>query len=116
MARLQCGAHVCIHNEQGLCSANNILIEGVTSSTSSDTFCANFVEERDSGMQDSVGDFNYMGGIVNGFSNHITGMNPQILCKASNCTYNLNGNCEAKDVNIYGSNNGVSKTMCETYK
>lgn len=116
MAKLSCGANSCIHNELGVCSAKSIVVEGISSSTSSDTYCASYIEASDSGMENSIGDFNYMGGIVNGFSNHISGMNPEITCKARNCTYNLNGNCEAKAVNIYGANSGILSTMCETFK
>ena len=115
MASLNCTARYCTYNEGGVCSAGYILVEGISSSTSSDTYCSNYQEKSTGGVASSINN-NYINSLTNGFtSTYDVRMNPEISCNATRCLYNYSGKCEAREINVFGDNNGVLGTRCETF-
>lgn len=115
MASLNCTARYCNHNEGGVCSAGYILIEGISSSASSDTYCSSYQDKAIGEVNNSINS-NYINALTNGFtSTYNVRMNPEISCNVTKCTYNYSGKCEAREINVFGDNNGVLGTKCETF-
>ena len=116
MTRLKCGARNCDYNNEGVCSASNILIEDINANASRDTYCSTYIDEDgEIGLNTTVNS-NYMMNMMSGFSSSFDlAMSPYIVCNATNCRYNLNRACVASDVLIYGEENGVTGNMCDTF-
>lgn len=117
MTKLNCTARNCVNNEGGLCGAGYILVEGIGSSTSEDTFCSNYKDDNIGNQVKALGNTNYVGEIMQMFSSmDDIKINPEIACHATSCFYNGNGRCEARDINMVGENATVSAdTNCETF-
>ena len=115
MAILNCTARYCTHNEGGICSAGNILVEGMSSSSSRDTYCSSFEDKTIGGINSSV-NTGYMNSVTQGFYSAYEYRNsPDVSCNATRCFYNFNGSCQAKEVNVYGDDNGILGTRCESF-
>ena len=113
MPRLSCTARTCVHNEGGLCEAENILIEGTDANTSLETFCSSFRENSVSEQFTAAfTNTNYMGELMQIFSSKDEiKMNPNIGCHATR-----NGRCEALDIAIRGDRASEPReTLCETF-
>ena len=118
MTKLNCTARTCVHNEGGLCEAEEILIEGREAAKDSQTYCSSFRENTVSEQfKAAVTNTNYMGELIQIFSSfQEIKMNPNINCNAVECFYNGNGRCEARDISVRGD--GASEpreTFCETF-
>lgn len=117
MTKLNCSAKNCDHNEEGICKASNIIIEGISSESSKDTYCSSYIDQD--------GEVGYSSGVANSYianmmessisSAYEMPMSPYVSCNAINCQYNLNGVCQSRDVLIYGEQNGILGTMCDTF-
>lgn len=115
MASLNCTARYCAHNEGGVCSAGYILVEGMSSSASSDTYCSSYQDKYTEAATSTVNN-NYVSSLTSGFtSTYDARMNPEISCNATRCLYNYSGSCNARQINVFGDENGVLGTRCETF-
>lgn len=117
MTRLSCSARNCDHNNDGICRASTILIEGISSTSSRDTYCSTYIDvDGEIGLSSGVED-SYLAGMMQGLSSdgYSIPMSPYVSCNATQCNYNFNGVCEARDVLVYGEQNGVLGTMCDTF-
>lgn len=117
MNRLNCSARNCAHNEGGLCGAGYILVEGVGSTTSSDTFCSNFIEGNANNDNMVTNNTNYLSQLTDMFySMENIRVNPDVSCHAVNCFYNLAGRCEAREITVTGDRVAQKEeTACETF-
>lgn len=117
MTRLGCTARSCVNNEGGLCGAGYILIEGIDSSSSAETFCSNYQVDNVANQVKALGNTNYIGELMQIFSSmDEIKMTPEVSCHAMKCFYNQNGKCEARDIMILGDNaQNSSETICETF-
>ncbi|GAA0093191.1 DUF1540 domain-containing protein [Paraclostridium bifermentans] len=94
---IKCLSTNCTFNNSGVCSASVIHIEGFDADITPETYCKTFVEADNSAkMTSSV------------CEDETSSKN--IICSASNCTYNFNGSCKSSDVQINSLNN-----TCETF-
>lgn len=116
MARLTCSSAECVHNMSGLCSANTIHIGGRVANTSAGTECDNFAQKGIKNAFLNVANMNVPGEIRQLFRNDSVQMSPSIKCEAGNCAHNVNAECSASDVQIYGPGaEDVKGTQCETF-
>lgn len=132
MLNLSCNARSCTHNNGGMCNASTIKVEGISSSSSPDTYCSTYEDKTynngfndDSnnnlnnnfnGINSSVG-MNYVGQITAGFKSIYDEISsPNIECNAQNCIYNCNNMCESRHVNIQGDGGAeILGTRCGTF-
>lgn len=117
MVRLNCTARTCVYNEGGLCSAQEILIQGVNSNTSEDTYCSSFDVDTVANNFKAMGNTNFPGEVMQIFSSqHEIKLSPSVNCHATECFYNGGGICGARDISVMGD--GARQeidTMCETF-
>lgn len=114
--KLSCSAANCIHNASGLCSANEIKVEGLSASTSTGTDCKTFEEKGFTSAYNSFGNMNFKGEIKQLFNKDSVELKPEIKCEAENCKYNSEHICNAENVQIYGPGAKSSVgTQCETF-
>lgn len=116
MTRLSCSARNCDHNNDGICRASSILVQGISSCDSKDTYCSTYADlDGDIGLSSGVED-SYLAA-MQGFvaDTYSIPMSPYVSCNATQCNFNLDGVCEAIDVLIYGEQNGILGTMCDTF-
>lgn len=114
--KLSCSAANCIHNANGLCSANSIMVEGLSASTSTGTDCKTFEEKSFTSAYSSFSNMNFTGEIKQIFNKDKIELMPEVKCEAENCKYNMAQTCKAENVQIYGpgANSSVG-TQCETF-
>lgn len=117
MVKLNCIARSCVNNEGGLCGAGSILIKGIDSKTTSETYCSSF--RRDNVVNEilALTNTNYLGEINQMISDdYEIKMSPRVNCDAHNCAHNIGGECNAYNVSIMGDN-ALEKedTCCETF-
>jgi Domain of Unknown Function (DUF1540). len=104
MSRVECQVSNCQHFLNYLCSLEKINVEGPGAKSKTQTCCLSF-EEKQPGMENSVGNMN---------ASSETG----IHCDASNCAFNSNCHCDATDVHVGCSNNcatSKSGTACLSF-
>ncbi|MBQ5321495.1 MAG: DUF1540 domain-containing protein [Oscillospiraceae bacterium] len=82
MPELNCSVLHCGNNEDGFCCLNDISISGKNAHKSSDTFCADFIDENLQIFKD------------------IPLSKTDIECAAESCMFNLNGSCGASKVKV----------------
>lgn len=96
-SNLNCLANNCAFNKSGNCYASHIKVEGFDASITPETYCDTF---RNSSS------FN-----LSNYSRETSLTSSQnISCNANNCTYNVNGGCNASYVDI-----NLENTSCETF-
>ncbi|MBO3446312.1 MULTISPECIES: DUF1540 domain-containing protein [Clostridia] len=94
---LNCMAHNCAFNKSGDCYASHIKIEGFDAAITPETYCDTFKNGSYFNLS------NYSG------ETSLTSTQ-DISCSAVNCTYNINGGCNASHVDINFEN-----SSCETF-
>lgn len=113
---LNCNANNCMHNTYGMCTANNLHIQGTNAHSKEYTQCGSFEEKGLKHILSNVYNYNIGAMVDNQFTNTIYNTNSSIQCEASRCRHNVNGNCTSNSVNISGpgaiSNN---RTDCESF-
>ncbi|SFD22270.1 DUF1540 domain-containing protein [Clostridium uliginosum] len=117
MTKLNCSARNCANNQQGMCGAGYIMIEGAEAQSSLQTYCSNYREGSSTYEAQSMAGNGYMASLMQAFSSiDNVGMNPDVNCHATNCFYNLNGKCEARNVSILmDSSQGELNAKCQTF-
>lgn len=114
---LSCNAENCVHNVNGLCSANVIHVIGSGAHSSIDTMCDTFAPKGFINAVTHLPNMNVAGEIKQVFTTESIEMSPIIKCEAINCRYNDNRRCEAHNIQISGPNADSSQgTVCETFK
>lgn len=117
MVKLNCTARNCVNNEGGLCGAEDILIQGVNSDKSENTYCSSFRLDTVINEFKAIGNTNFTGEIMQIFSSREEiKMSPRVNCHAIKCFYNASGLCGARDISIMGD--GITEeiqTRCETF-
>ncbi|WP_040192130.1 DUF1540 domain-containing protein [Clostridium culturomicium] len=113
---LNCNAKNCMHNTYGMCTSNNIHIQGTNAHSKEYTNCGSFEEKGLKHTLSNVHNYNIGGVVDNRFTNSAYSNSSSIQCEAARCRYNINGSCTSGDVNINGpgaiSNN---RTDCESF-
>lgn len=113
---LNCNAGNCRHNTYGMCTANDIHIQGTNAHSKEYTQCGSFEENGLRHTLSNVHNYNIGSVVENRFTNSAYSTNQAIKCDASRCRHNLNGTCISHSVNINGpgaiSNN---RTDCESF-
>lgn len=94
---LNCLANNCAFNKSGNCYASHIKVEGFDAAITPETYCDTFRNESYFNLS------NYSG------ETSLTSTQ-DISCSAINCTYNINGGCNASHVDINFEN-----SSCETF-
>lgn len=113
---LTCSANSCVHNKEGLCSANTILVKGVSASTTSETNCSTYKETSIRNSIASLGNMNYSGQFEQMLNSGNIEMSPDIRCEAMTCKYNTEGFCDSNRVIVSGAHTNVSGgTCCESF-
>lgn len=106
----------CVHNVGGLCSANKIMVNGMSALTSSSTQCNTFAEKGFLNALTHITNMNIAGEIRQLVSNDGIHMYPEVGCNAVRCIYNKDQRCEADRVIITGPHARESDgTYCETF-
>jgi hypothetical protein len=114
MSKLICSAINCLSNIDGLCTAKTIHING---GLAKKTYCETFSNRTLKSALASMTNINLVGEIRQAFNKDNIVMNPNILCRASDCSYNMKGQCVALNVQIYGATcNNNQCTQCETFQ
>jgi hypothetical protein len=114
--QLSCSALNCVHNLNGLCSANTIHVLGSGAHSSSQTMCNTFAEKGLKNAVTHLPNMNVAGEVRQLFTKNSIEMNPAIKCEAKNCKYNDNRVCHADYVQIHGPSADTSEgTVCETF-
>lgn len=97
-SNLNCQAYNCAYNKNCNCFASHIKVEGYEAAVTPETYCDSFKDKSS---------FT--------FSNYSEKSNltstQDISCSATNCTYNINGACNASHVDINFEN-----ASCETFR
>ncbi len=100
MTQLKCSVKNCMYNQEQLCSKQDITIGGHDASKSNETCCESF-RERTGTMMNSVG--------------HAS-EETDVKCRATNCGFNDNCKCSAKEIGIAGSNAcSCGETECASF-
>ena len=92
MPELKCTVQTCVHNKQFLCDLDKIQVGGSSAKTAQETCCDSFQERKE--------------GYTNSYSD-ITGTASDcacVDCKATDCKYNHNCECNAGKISVEGSN------------
>lgn len=95
---LNCMAHNCAFNKLGSCYASHIKVEGFDATVTPETYCDSFRNRHAFNLSNYSGEL----GLTN---------TQNISCSATNCLYNINGGCNATNVEINSEN-----ATCETFR
>ena len=96
-SNLNCMANNCAFNNAGNCYASHIKVEGYDASITPETYCDTFKNNAAFNLSNYSGD------------TPLTNTQ-NISCSANKCMYNVNGGCNASNVDINFSN-----ASCETF-
>lgn len=111
---LSCNAKNCTYNIYGMCTSNNIHIQGTNAHSKEFTKCGSFTEKGLKNIRSNVYNPNIYGTVENKFT--CSPMEQSVRCDASNCKHNINGDCTSQNVSVNGpgalSNN---RTDCESF-
>ncbi len=114
--KLTCSAVNCVHNMSGLCSANTILVNGMSALSSSGTQCETFAEKSIKNAFTHMTNMNISGEIRQLVDRDGVHMFPDVACNAVRCRYNADKRCQADGLSIMGAHAQTSDgTFCETF-
>ncbi len=101
MTKLDCTVQNCLYNKENCCCKDNIQVEGNHARHSHDTCCTSFREGKHYAVN----------------SVDIPTKDTNVLCQATECTFNSNCHCEAKHIGISGKNAcDCRETECATFR
>ncbi|MFX0549381.1 DUF1540 domain-containing protein [Hathewaya histolytica] len=113
---LSCSATNCVHNEMGLCSANDIIIVGEKANKTDETSCVTFSRGDIKNAINSMGNINITGTIKQAMNNSEIEMTPNVKCEVETCKYNINNMCTAPAIIVSGNKHGdIEETKCDTF-
>lgn len=94
---ISCLSTNCTFNNDGICCASVVHIEGFDANITPETYCKTFVEKDNSYK-------------INNCVLTTDNLCKNIICSSSNCKYNLKGFCKSSLVQINSLNN-----TCDTF-
>ena len=97
-SNLNCLVSNCAYNKTGYCHASHIKIEGFEATVTPETYCESFIDKSEANFTSDV-------------SNDSLTTTQNISCNAKNCTYNLQGSCNASHVLI-----NLKTAVCDTFR
>lgn len=97
-SNLNCLVTNCAYNKSGYCFASHIKVEGFEATVTPETYCESYIDKKHSNFTSDVTD----GNLTN---------TQNISCSAKNCTYNIQGACNANHVLIH-----LRNAVCETFR
>ena len=97
-SNLNCLVTNCAYNKSGYCFASHIKVEGFEATVTPETYCESYIDKKHSNFTSDVTD----GNLTN---------TQNISCSAKNCTYNIQGSCNANHVLIH-----LRNAVCETFR
>lgn len=101
MTRLKCAVRNCMYNEDQLCAKGDIVIGGQDAKVPNETCCESF-RERNGSATNSVGHAD---------------KEISVKCHATNCQFNEDCKCSAKEIGIAGSNAcACAETECASFE
>ena len=101
MPELKCTVQTCMHNKDFYCDLNAITVGGKSARKAAETCCDSF-EERKSGTYSNV--------------TGEAGPTSKIDCKATECQYNKECQCQAGKISVEGSKAcSCDETECATF-
>ena len=97
-SNLNCLVSSCAYNKTGYCHASHIKIEGYEATVTPETYCESFINKAEANFTSDV-------------SNDSLTTTQNISCAAKNCTYNIQGACNASHVLI-----NLKNAVCDTFR
>ena len=97
-SNLNCLVSNCAYNKTGYCHASHIKIEGFEATVTPETYCESFIDKSEANFTSDV-------------SNDSLTTTQNISCSAKNCTYNIQGACNANHVLI-----NLKSAVCDTFR
>lgn len=114
MEKLKCNAVNCLYNYNTVCSADEIKVQGGSTTNGDTTFCGTFSTRDLGNYVSSITNMNYGGAAKQLFGNDQ--MEPHVLCDAVNCTYNSDKICNANGIEILNDVASIAEqTECQTF-
>ena len=102
MTNLKCTVNSCAHHKNDCCCIPGICVGGEEARITAETCCNNFVERKD--QVSNRGDQE---------ENPVS----DIKCQATNCTFNEDCKCHAKDICIFGHDAcRCQQTECASFR
>ena len=105
MNKINCDINNCSHNKSGICYSNRVDIGGQGATSSYNTCCGSFLDEK------------LYGTLTNNTNDN--GPCNSLICKVSNCSYNENTLCTLSSINVTSKNqqaNIYSETYCHSFE
>ena len=105
MTELQCDVRNCANNQNNWCCRPDIMVGGPRASAGSQTYCANFIDQKS-------------GSATNAVDSKSPNPNMDIHCEVAQCSYNDSRACIAEHIDIRTTrvNAGQVKTECATFE
>ena len=97
-SNLNCLVTNCAYNKSGYCYASHIKIEGFDATVNPDTSCESYIDKKYAGFTNTV-------------SQETITTTQNISCNSKNCTYNIQGACNANHVLI-----NQKSALCDTFR
>ncbi len=97
-SNLNCLVSNCSYNKIGYCYASHIKIEGFEATVTPETYCESFIDKSNTNFTNVAS------------SDNLTNTQ-NISCSAKNCTYNIQGACNANHVLI-----NLKNAVCDTFR
>lgn len=108
MPLLKCGVNSCIYFYNERCSRSVIKVMGETATREKDTNCSSFSEVK----RQAEDDYNLEIATIDDIISDYLSVN----CDATNCIYNRNELCHAKDIKIDGTRaRNYKETFCSSF-
>lgn len=97
-SNLNCLVSNCAYNKTGYCYASHIKIEGFEATVTPETYCESFISKAEANFTSNVSDSTLT-------------HTQNISCSAKNCTYNVQGACNANHVLV-----NMRNAVCDTFR
>ena len=103
MTKINCSVSNCSHNKNNVCFSNRVDIGGMESSTSKDTCCGSFLDEKL--YSDLTSNTNSSGSC------------DCLICRVESCVHNCNTLCDLQSINVCGNNPHIyTETACHSFE
>lgn len=106
MPRIQCDAKKCLYNNCNMCEKTKIYVGGLYAEEKNETECISFERKNLSKCNEEYGS-----------CHDGCGCETKIACSSEKCIYNVNKECQARQVKVKGKE-ALTKdeTCCDTFK
>ncbi len=108
MPELKCNVQTCQHNKNFLCALDRVEVGGTKATIAGETCCDSFVERSKESYSNSVYDSS---------SDKKASLCSYVDCKATECMYNNNCECQAGKIDVEGNHAcHCDGTNCATFQ